>query len=183
MFKKSLIAAALAVAATGSFAQAYVQGAVGQGTVNADWTGTGMTTTKNSSTGSKFVAGYGLGNGWSVEANVINYGKAVGNGTTGGYELKATGMGFGGAYTGAIDKLTWRVGLAMNQNKLSASASGTATLAKPSETSSQLNTDFGIGYRLTDNLAAIAGYDKSTVKINTVSFGTSLVSVGLRANF
>lgn len=53
MFKKTLIAAALAVAATGSFAQVYVQGAAGQGNVSGEFVG--ATSTKNSSTGNKFL--------------------------------------------------------------------------------------------------------------------------------
>lgn len=101
MFKKSLIALALTVAATTSFAQVYIQGAAGQGTVNVDVTA--PTTVKKTATGSKFALGYEYGNGWAVEGMIISFGKSVATtntGTTG--EMKATSFAIGGVYSGDL---------------------------------------------------------------------------------
>ena len=181
--KKSLIALALTVATAGSFGQVYVQGAFGPGNINVDWSGLGATSTKNSNTGNKFIAGYSLGNGWSVESNVINYGRATGSNATATGEYKASGYGIGGAYTNETDKWLFRAGLALNRNKMDVSATGTWVATTPSTTSNQANFDFGAGYKINDKFALMAGYDVSKGKAGTSTGSLSLWSFGIRAKF
>jgi Outer membrane protein beta-barrel domain len=182
MFKKTLIAAALVVAATGSFAQNYFQGALGQGSVGFDC-GTGYTC-KKSSTGYKMLFGFDAGNGLSYEGQYINYGKEVPtNNTTGVNANSAKVTGFGGnvAYSGNFNE-SWgyRVagGLAINNANDGGSTSTSAL---------KLAVGGGIAYNINKNLALTAEYDFSnaTLKYTSSSLGTSvsLLSFGLRAKF
>jgi OmpA-OmpF porin, OOP family len=182
MFKKTLIAAALAVAATGSFAQVYVQGAIGQGTVNAEYLGIGATSTKKSSTGNKLVVGYDLGNQWSVEANMIDYGKSSTSVTgSSAADFKVSGYGLGGAYTFDNKNSNWnfRLGLSINDNKVTTIISGLSA----NESSTQANVDVGVGYKLTDTFSLIGAIDSSAAKYTGKNYSTSLLSFGLRAKF
>lgn len=181
MFKKTLIAAALAVAATGSFAQVYVQGTIGQGTVNAQYVGIGATDTKKSTTGNKLIVGYELGNQWSIEANMIDYGKSSTNVTAfPAAEFKISGYGIGGAYTfNNASKWNFRIGLGINNNK----ATTIVTNVSTSESSTQANLDIGVGYKITDTFTAIAAIDSSAAKYSGKNYSASLLSIGIRAKF
>jgi hypothetical protein len=180
MFKKTLIAAALAVAATGSFAQYYAQGAVGQGnTGNVDCANT--TKCEKSSTGNKFLVGYELGNGWAVEGLMINYGKTARSNATQNDALKTTGLGIGAAYSSKFnDDWNGRIGLSLNKNK--ADYSGNIAAAS-NTTSTQANLGLGLGYKLSNAISIIAEYDTSTSKIVNKTGSVSLMSIGLRASF
>lgn len=168
MFKKSILTAALAIAVSGSFAQVYVEGAIGQGSVGA--TCPGSCSKKN--TGTKFVAGYDLGKGWSVEGLVIDYGKVT---ATNSPDLKVSGLGIGGAYLHSLnDKWSLKASLALTQMKVSSIGS---------ETSLQPNIGLGVGYKLTATLAGIAQYDFGQDKYNGSKGSQGLLSIGLRASF
>jgi len=185
MFKKSLIALALTAAAASSFAQVYVQGAVGQGNINVDW-GSTATNTKNSASGSKFLVGYELSNGWSVEGLVINYGKSIGTVSAVNGEVKASGYGIGGAYTQQADKWLFRAGAALNSNKLAIGVAAGTLTATAAQTSAQANLNLGVGYKINDTFHVTADYDFSNAKYGTGSgstAGVSLLSIGLRAKF
>ena len=64
MFKKSLISLSLAVLATGSFAQVYVEGAFGSGNINQEYAN--ATSSSKSSAGNKFAIGYEISKDWSA---------------------------------------------------------------------------------------------------------------------
>lgn len=169
MFKKSLIAAVLAVAATGSFAQVYVQGGFGPASIGA----INCAGCDSTNPGNKFLLGYDVGGGFSVEGQSVSYGKVTG---TGGADVKATGLGLGGAYAIPFsDKFSGRIGLSLNQNKLTQT---------PDQKSTGLGYGLGAAYKFNDTLSGIAEYDRSSAKDNTaVSHSLGLFTVGLRAKF
>lgn len=192
MFKKTLIAAALVVATSASFAEGvYLQGSAGQGNLNVDFSG--AVSSQKSSSGSKFVLGYemgGAGSGsWSVEALAIDYGKASANyGSSVNDDIKVSGYGLGAAWTTALsEKWSFKGGLALMSNK--AQEDVPAYKYSNSTTSSKLNLGFGFGYKINDMFSVVGEYDVSGVKNDlkgTASSSTgsvSLISIGLRAKF
>jgi hypothetical protein len=184
MFKKSLIAAALAVAATGSFAQVYVEGAFGQATVNESWAGA---SNKKTSTGNKFAIGYDIDKTWSAELMVINFGKATGTTASTTAEAKVSGTGVAGYWNTGNDQWGFRVGLNLISNKNAENYTGSAV---PNASTGNTALGLGIGgsYKFTDTLALTFGIDTTTFKglgagSTTQTGGASLLSVGLRAKF
>lgn len=180
MFKKTLIAAALAVAASGSFAQVYIEGAVGQGKLGVSYTNT--TSSSQSSSGSKFALGYMIDKSWSAELQMFNYGKATGSNATQSTESKVTGTGIGGYWNTGNDNWGFKLGLSFVSTKNAESLTGTAN-------TNTNNTGVGLGiggsYKLTDAAAVTFGMDSASFKSAKVS-GTgsaSLISVGLRYKF
>jgi opacity protein-like surface antigen len=171
MFKKSLIALAFSVAVTGSFAQVYVQGGFGKGTIGSV-NCTGCTT---SNSGNKLLVGYELGNGWALEGQSITYGK-VSNLGAGNADISATGFGLGGAYNTLLtDKVSGRIGLSLNSIKFNST---------PSQSTSSLNLGLGLGYKISDSISGIVEYDISSAKDNTSgSHSLGLFTFGIRARF
>jgi uncharacterized protein YdbL (DUF1318 family) len=180
MFKKTLIAAALAVAASGSFAQVYVEGALGQGTVNQAWAG--ATSSKKTSSGNKFVVGYDINKSWSAELQMLNYGKATASAGANSADAKVTGTGIGGYWNLNGDKWGFKVGAAYVMTKNAETQTGTANT-----TTNNNSIGLGVGgsYKFTDSLALTFGLDTATFKASgtTGTGGASLLSVGLRAKF
>ncbi len=188
MFKKSLIAAALAIAATSSFAQVYVQGAIGQGTVNLDAGSSGATSVKKSSTGNKFAIGYEFGNGWSAEGMLINFGKNVPTflgGTTA--EMKATSMAIGGVYGADLGNgHGLKIGLYYGSNKSDISGNALAAGVANTQTNGALNLGLGYSYSFNKSTAITVDYDSGTFKNDKTtsgSFNANLLSVGVRFKF
>lgn len=188
MFKKTLIAAALAVAATGSFAQVYVQGAIGSGTVDISAGSSGATSVKKTSTGNKFAVGYEFGNGWAAEGMLINFGKNVptfANGTSA--EMKATSMAIGGVY--AFDLSNGhglKIGAYYGSNKADISGSAVAASAVGSQTKGNFNLGLGYAYSFNKTTAITVDYDSGSFKNDKVvvgNFNASLLSVGVRYKF
>ncbi len=179
MFKKSLIALALTVAATGSFAQMYIQGSVGKGTLSFDC-GTNVCQKNNS--GNKFLLGYDVGNGLSYEGQIINYGKIT---SAAFQDIKATGFGGNVAYSGNFnDQFGYRVAGGLARNKVDAPS----VTAVPTTNSWQLAVGGGVAYNFNKSVALTADYDLSTAKLSTSATATStasvsLLSIGLRARF
>jgi Outer membrane protein beta-barrel domain len=178
MFKKSLIALALTVAATGSFAQMYIQGSAGKGNLNFDC-GANVCVKKNS--GNKFIVGYDVGNGLSYEGQIINYGKIT---SAAFQDVKATGFGANAAYSGNFnDNFGYRVAAGLARNK-----GESPTTTGPATSSWQLAVGGGIGYNFNKSVALTADYDLSNAKVPTSATATStgsvsLFSIGLRARF
>jgi uncharacterized protein YdbL (DUF1318 family) len=180
MFKKTLIAAALAVAATGSFAQIYVEGAIGQGKVGVTYVG--ATNQSQTSSGNKFAIGYEINKDWSAELQMLSYGKSTASNATRSAESKVTGTGIAGYWNTGNDKWGFKIGLGLISTKNAESETGYA-----STSASNSGLGFGIGgsYKFTDALALTFGMDSASIKSATVS-GTgsaSLVSAGLRYKF
>ena len=180
MFKKSLIALSLATLATGSFAQMYIQGSVGKGSVNFDC-GAGVACTKSNS-GNKFLLGYDAGNGLSYEGQIINYGKIT---STAFQDVKATGYGANVAYSGNFsDQFGYRVAGGLARNKID-----TPSVAAATATSSwQLAVGGGVAYNFNKSVAATLDYDLSNGKFaqtatTTGTGSVSLISFGIRARF
>lgn len=179
MFKKSIIALALTVAATGSFAQMYIQGSLGKGNLNADC-GTAVCQKDNS--GNKFLLGYDVGNGLSYEGQMINYGKIT---SPSFQDIKATGFGGNVAYSGNFnDQFGFRVAGGLARNKVDRPS----LTAAPTTSSWQLAVGGGVAYNFNKSVALTADYDLSSAKYATSATATSsasvsLLSIGLRAKF
>jgi Outer membrane protein beta-barrel domain len=179
MFKKSLIALTLSIAATGSFAQMYIQGSAGKGTLGFDC-GTNVCQKNNS--GNKFLLGYDAGNGLSYEGQIINYGKIT---STAFQDIKAAGYGGNVAYSGNFnDQVGYRIAGGLARNKVDAPS----VTAAPSTSSWQLAVGGGIAYNFNKSVALTADYDLSNGKVATSATATSsasisLLSIGLRARF
>jgi hypothetical protein len=179
MFKKSLIALALTVAATGSFAQMYIQGSLGKGSVGFDC---GTNVCQKTNSGNKFLLGYDAGNGLSYEGQIINYGKTT---SSGFQDVKGTGYGGNVAYSGNFsDQIGYRVAGGLARNKVETPS----TTAAPTTSSWQLAVGGGVAYNINKSVALTADYDLSSVKFATSATATStgsvsLYSIGLRARF
>jgi uncharacterized protein YdbL (DUF1318 family) len=180
MFKKTLIAAALAVAATGSFAQVYIEGAVGQGKVGMTFTNT--TSSSQSSSGSKFALGYTINKNWSAELQMLNYGKATGSNATQTADAKVTGTGVGGYFNANVNNWGFKVGAALVSTK---NAEYHTLYGNTNTSNSGIGIGIGGSYKFTDTLAVTFGFDSASIKAARVSgTGTAgLMSVGLRASF
>jgi opacity protein-like surface antigen len=182
MIKKTLIAAVLAVAATGSFAENYFQGSIGNGSVGFDC-GTGYTC-KKTNTGYKALFGFDAGNGLSYEGQYISYGKEVPtNNTTGATPnaAKVTGIGANVAYSANFnDSWGYRVAGGLGLNKADDGAS-------TSTSSLKLTLGGGIAYNVTKTVALTADYDISNANLKypatTIGTSVSLLSFGIRAKF
>ena len=179
MFKKSFIALALSVAATSSFAQVYVQGSVGKGTLGFDC---GVNVCQKNNSGNKFLVGYDVGNGLSYEGQIINYGKVT---SSAFQDIKATGYGANVAYSGDFnEQFGFRVAAGLARNKVDAPS----VAAAPTTSSWQLAVGGGIAYNFNKSVALTVDYDVSSSKISTAATTTStasvsLLTVGLRARF
>lgn len=179
MFKKSLIALALTVAATGSFAQMYIQGSLGKGNLNGDC---GTSVCQKNNSGSKFLLGYDAGNGLSYEGQFINYGKIT---SSAFQDIKATGFGGNVAYSGNFsDQFGYRVAGGLARNKVDTPS----VTAAPTTNSWQLAVGGGVAYNFNKSVALTADYDLSNAKQATSATATSsasvsLFSIGLRAKF
>jgi outer membrane protein assembly factor BamA len=175
MFKKTLIAAVLAVAATSSFAQYYAQGAIGQGNVDIDCGS--ATNCKKGNTGYKLLVGAEQGNGLAYEAQMISYGKVT---IPGNSDYTVSGFGGNVALSAPInDKFGYRVAAGLGLNKANAGSTSTTKL--------QLALGGSIAYNINKTTAVSFDYDVSSQKYNnagtSLSGPVSLMSIGLRAKF
>lgn len=179
MFKKSLIALALTVAATSSFAQMYIQGSLGKGNLNGDC---GINVCQKNNSGNKFLLGYDAGNGLSYEGQIISYGKVT---SSAFQDVKATGFGGNVAYSGNFnDQFGYRVAGGLARNTVTTPGVTTA----PTTSSWQLAVGGGVAYNFNKSVAVTVDYDLSSAKYATSatatsSASTSLISIGLRARF
>ncbi len=201
MLKKLLLASALAIAATSSFAQVYFEGAVGGGLVNTNMTFGSTTDTswstvnKTTSAGYRVAAGYSSSKDWSAEILAIDFGKSKATAKSPQYpnptmvEIPVTGTGAAVYWKNSSAKWDWRMGLNLLRNK-STETYTNAINPNASTTNVAFGASLGGAYKLTNNLAAIANIDTSTFKVVANSQTTlpssesaSLISVGLRASF
>lgn len=188
MFKKSLISLALTVATATSFAQVYIQGAAGQGTVNVD--AAAPTTVKKTATGSKLALGYEYGNGWAVEGMIISFGKSVATTNTGTTaDIKATSFAIGGVYSGDLGNgHGLKGGLYYGRNKADATGNALAAASVNAQTVGGVNVGLGYSYSFNKTAALTVDYDlgnfKNQLALPTAStFTASLLSVGVRFKF
>lgn len=176
MFKKTLVAATLVMVTHTSFAQTYVQGAVGKGDIAFEYADpTGL---KRNNIGYKSVVGFTQTNGLTYEGQVIKYGRqtATNSGTS-----SVIGLGINIASLGNIDSdFGYRLagGVAMN-NASDGSGNQTSQL--------KLILGGGLSYNISQATAITLEYDISNAALKyptTVSNSrVSLLSVGIRSRF
>lgn len=172
------IAAAVLMLSSGAFAQGYVGAGAGWGKVDVDCAGT--TTCDTTSTGWKLFGGYKFDPHWGIEVNYFDFGKAKATVGAAAGEIKATGLGVGGALFGQFSP-SWtgvaRLGIASTKAKVS------GPLASDSETGTNAYVGLGVSYLLSRNLSIDGAIDFSRVKYLGEKADVRLVSVGLTYAF
>jgi OOP family OmpA-OmpF porin len=197
----ALAAGAALLACGAASAQGYVGGALGHTKLSVDCSDT--IRCDDTSTGGKLYGGYALGKEMAVEFGYYDWGKAkatttddlvtpvglvrplVTAPTTVSGSLKATGFGFGVAYTPTLSgdwSGTLRAGILWNKGK------GTVDgLGSVSKTSAQPHIGLGVGYKLQPNLVVTGELDFSRVKWGASGVyetdAVRMISIGLRYSF
>jgi OmpA-OmpF porin, OOP family len=176
MKKHITILAALLLGGAAAQAQVYVNGAIGTSHANLDCAGT--TSCKNNGTATKLFAGYGFGNGFSVELGYLSFGKysATFDGING--RIKPSGVALGGLLAlplGTDWGMNFRLG-AVNMRTTVEATSGSFNTSQ-SETKTQAYAGLGLTYALSkaakvefalDSSQASMTGEKATIRMFTV---------------
>jgi OOP family OmpA-OmpF porin len=172
------MAAAALMLSSGALAQGYVGVGGGPGKVDVDCAGT--TTCDTTSTGWKLFGGLKFDPHWGIEVNYFDFGKAKATVGTASGEVRATGLGVGGALFGQFAPAwtgTARLGIASTKAKLS------GPLGSDSETSTNAYVGLGLSYLISRNLSIDGAVDFSRVKYAGEKADVRLVSIGLTSSF
>jgi len=178
--KKHAIALAALLAATAVHAaepQVYVSAAAGATHINLDCTGT--TSCDNSDTGGKLAVGYAFGNGFSVEAGYMSFGKFRGADNTASVSLKPTAFTLGGAYALPLNTdwgLNVRLGLA--QVKTQASATIGTLSGSDSQSKAKAYAGIGLTYAVSKNVKLELGFDSTEAQYASAKGTLRLISLG-----
>jgi Outer membrane protein beta-barrel domain len=162
----------------------YVYGAVGRSDYNNDCTG--FNSCKNSGTFGKLGGGYRFPGGWALEAVALNFGKtsAVDNSTRVKVELKASGIGLGGAYfIDLAPSVTAVARLGVARMKLDGAGTVSNFRVNLSETSTKVYSGIGIAYSFTHAFYGELAFDASSSKFNGESTNVNALSAGLGFRF
>lgn len=184
MKKQAIVLAAL-LAANAAQAQVqaptqphvYVAVAAGASHLATDCTGT--TSCDASDTGAKLVGGYDFGNGFSLEAGYISFGKfrAADGALT--LTAKPTAFTLGGAYAlplGSDWGMNFRLGVAQVKTKLSA-VSG-ALAGSDSESKAKVYAGLGLTYAVSKTVKLELGIDSTQAEYAGEKGSLRLISLG-----
>lgn len=180
--KKHAIVLAALIGAASAQAQVYVTVAGGASHLNVDCAGT--TSCDASGSGLKLVGGYNFGNGISLEAGYIGFGKfraAVG---TTSLTAKPTAITLGGAFAlplGSDWGFNARLGLAQVKTKINA-AVGSLT-GSDSESKAKAYAGIGLTYALSPAVKFELGVDSTQSEYADESGALRLVSLGATFTF
>lgn len=175
--KKQAIALAALLCAAAAQAQVYGTVAGGASHINADCVG--ATSCDKTGTGIKLVGGYGFGNGFSLEAGYMTFGKVAASNSSSSLTLKPTAFTFGGAYAlpmGSDWGLNVRLGVAQVKTKVNAtlgSASGS-----DSESKANVYAGLGLTYAVSKDVKLELGIDSTTAHYAGESGSVRLLSLG-----
>lgn len=176
MKKHAIVLAALIGAAS---AQAQVYGTVAGGATHLDMDCTGLATCDTSGTGFKLVGGYDFGNGLSLEAGYMNFGKSkVVDGNVHG-AVKPTAFTLGGAYAmplGSDWGMNVRLGIA--QVKTKATATLGATSGSVSESKAKVYAGVGVTYAISKTVKFELGIDSTQAELNDEKGTLRMISLG-----
>jgi OOP family OmpA-OmpF porin len=182
MKKHALVLAALfcavsAQAQTQHTAPAYVTVAGGVSHLNIDCAGT--TACDSNGSGLKVVGGYSFGNGFSIEAGYIGFGKFKAAVGTTGLTAKPTAVLVGGAF--AVPMSTdWgfnaRLGVAQVKTKIDAFV-GSAT-GSDSESKAKVYAGVGVTYALNNSVKLELAVDSTNVEYAGEKGAVRLISLG-----
>jgi OOP family OmpA-OmpF porin len=175
--KKHAIVLAALLGATAAQSQVYVNVAAGASHLNTDCTG--VTSCDSSDTGTKLVGGYDFGNGFSLEAGYVSFGKfrAADGALT--MTAKPTAFTLGGAYALPLSGdwgLAARLGLAQVKTKLSAAAGGTT--GSDSESKAKVYAGLGLTYAVSKTVKLELGLDSTEAEYAGSKGTLRLISLG-----
>lgn len=176
MKKQAIVLAAL-IGAASAQAQVYGTVAAGSSHLNVDCTGT--TSCNSSDTGVKLVGGYAFGNGFSLEAGYVSFGKfrAVVDAAT--LSAKPTAFTLGGAFALPLSTdwgLNVRLGVAQVKTKLSAEV-GTLK-GSDSESKAKVYAGLGVSYALSKEFKLELGVDSSEAEYAGEKGTLRLITLG-----
>lgn len=176
MKKQAIILAALIGAAS---AQAQVYGTVAGGASHINLDCTGAATCDTSATGLKLVGGYDFGNGLSLEAGYMSFGKFKAADSGVALTLKPTAFTLGGAYAmplGTDWGMNVRLGVA--QVKTKADATLGAASGSDSESKAKVYAGVGVTYAISKTVKLELGIDSTQAEIADEKGTLRLISLG-----
>lgn len=176
MKKQAIALAALLCAAA---AQAQVYGTVAGGVTHINLDCTGTTACDKTGTGIKLVGSYGFGNGFSLEAGYMTFGKASASVSGVSGTLKPTAFTLGGAYAlpmGSDWGMNVRLGVAQVKTKVDA-AVGSLT-GSGSESKANVYAGLGLTYAVSKDVKLELGIDSTTAHYAGESGSVRLLSLG-----
>lgn len=179
--KKQIIAIAALAAAAAAQAQVqnpvYVSVAAGATHLNVDCTG--VSSCDASDTGGKAAIGYDFGNGFSLEAGYISFGKFTAADGSLSIAAKPTAFTLGGAFAlplGTDWGMNFRLGAAQVKTKLSA-VNGKLT-GSDSETKTHVYAGLGLTYAISKTVKLELGVDSTQSEYAGEKGAVRLISLG-----
>jgi OOP family OmpA-OmpF porin len=165
------------MAATAAQAQFYGTVAGGASQINLDCAGT--TSCDNKGTGFKLVGGYEFGNGFSLEAGYVSFGKfnAAVDGI--GLTAKPTAFLLGGAFALPFNEswgLNARLGVAQVKTKIDARVG--AASGSTSDSNAKAYAGLGLTYALSKTVKFELGVDSTQAEFEGEKGTVRLVSLG-----
>ncbi|NCT82105.1 MAG: porin family protein [Comamonadaceae bacterium] len=185
MKKHAIVLATLLAAASAhaqSPSQAYVSLAAGATHFSVDCTGT--TSCDTSDTGGKLAIGYAFGNGFSLEAGYMSFGKFKGADGAMSVTIKPTALTLGGAYAlplGTDWGMNVRLGIA--QVKTKASATVGSLSGSDSESKAKVYAGVGLTYAVSQTVKLELGLDSTEAQFGGEKGTVRMVSLGARFAF
>ena len=191
MKKHAIVLAALIGAASAqaqSPAQAQTQsgvyGTVAGGATHLNADCAGPSACDNTATGMKLVGGYSFGNGFSLEAGYLSFGKFRATVGTAGLSVKPTALMLGGAFAlplGTDWGMNIRLGIAQVKTKAdvvvgSASGSTSDSKAKP-------YAGLGLTYAVSTTVKLELGVDSTQSEFSGQKGAVRLISLGATFGF
>lgn len=176
MKKQAIILAAL-IGAASAQAQVYGTVAAGASHLNVDCTGT--TACDASGSGAKIVGGYAFGNGFSLEAGYVSFGKFRAADATASLEAKPSAFTLGGAFALPLGNdwgLNLRLGVAQVKTKVSAVV-GTLS-GSDSESKAKLYAGLGVTYAISQAVKLELGVDTTQAEYAGEKGNLRLVTLG-----
>jgi len=175
--KKHAIALAALIGAASAQAQVYGTVAGGSSHLNVDCTG--VTSCNSSDTGVKLVGGYGFGNGFSLEAGYISFGKFGAADGSIALTAKPTAFTLGGAFAIPFNPdwgMNVRLGMAQVKTKIDA-RNGSAT-GSDSESKAKVYAGVGLTYAVSKTVKFELGADSTQAEYAGEKGTLRLISLG-----
>ncbi len=175
--KKQAIMLAALIGAASAQAQVYGTVAVGSSHINIDCDG--AATCDKSDTGGKLVGGYDFGNGFSLEAGYVSFGKFRAADGNVAVSIKPTAFTLGGAYAlplGSDWGMNFRLGIA--QVKTKASAVVGALSGSDSESKAKAYAGLGVTYAVSKTVKFELGLDSTQAEFAGEKGSLRLISLG-----
>jgi opacity protein-like surface antigen len=176
-------AASIAPAMADSRPSGFVLGAAG-GLSRYEDSCEGVAACDRSDRALRINVGYGLGNGYVVEAVALDFGKLKGSGAGVSAEIQAKALGAGVAhYTALSNNAAFMTRLGLARVKVSGEASGFGVSTASSESKTSLYLSLGLAWSMTPNTAIEAAWEGTKARFGGETQTVSAVTVGLSYRF